>query len=892
MKKYRQCLLPPAAAGALCLLIFAVFQLFPFAQRTLSWCDMNQQVVPLLLDLKNILLGQSDLFLNMANAGGTSFWGILLFFVSSPFSLLTVFIDTKDIYLFANILVLLKIIVCAGTASLFFRTVFPGLHILQNTALSVMYAFCGYTMLYFQNVVWLDMMYMFPLLLLGMNRLIRKEKVLLYIVSLTAMVTIHFYLSYMVAIFLILAIGLYVWFCVEQERRKKVVCLFAVSTLIVLCITGIIWVPSLLQYMQSGRGTGILENLASGSFIAEIYTTVPVVICTAVLISLIPLYFICRQCRRKTFHITGILFLLTLIPVFIEPVNKMWHTGSYQAFPARYGYITVFLGLTLAADLLQGLNRPQPEETVSAKKNAAAAGALSAGITVVAAVAFLLVTRQWETLTVYTRTLHGSYTALGLFVLFALLAAVFYFFVFLLYYLRLIRKTTMCVFLCLMVTAEVVFGGSVYFGSASRSTFSNEAVLDLQGKIEDDGLYRVKMDKKYFDVNMVGALGYNSLSHYTSFTNEDYMFAMKKLGYSSYWMEVNSNGGTALTDSLLGNRYHIVLNTDVGDGRELVYQNSKYSIVKNELPSSFGTVFSADQIERYAHLPDTSREDVQNMLFQAVYDTTDTVTEHYSHSAMENIRYHQSFEGLHTIQKNISTEAAYMLYTIPVKGTQTLYFDCFHELSNKLVETINSSFDIYVNGSLVQNRYPSQSSNGLLELGTFTDETVVVKVNVRKSVIAKSFGVFGVKLDTLAAHMDNQTAVDLTQQGNAITGTVNAVGDNQYLLLPIAYADGFQATVNGKERAIYKVFDAFMVVKLDNGVNQINVTYIPNGFVTGGILSAAGILLCAGFILLLAKNGYRYIRFAEYLAYPILFVLFAVVMIAVYVGPIVIYFVL
>ena len=45
-------------------------------------------------------------------------------------------------------------------------------------------------------------------------------------------------------------------------------------------------------------------------------------------------------------------------------------------------------------------------------------------------------------------------------------------------------------------------------------------------------------------------------------------------------MEVNSNGGTALTDSLLGNRYHIVLNTDVTDEQEIIYQNSKYSIVK------------------------------------------------------------------------------------------------------------------------------------------------------------------------------------------------------------------------------------------------------------------------------------------------------------------------
>ena len=368
MKKYWQCLLPPVAAGALCLIVFAIFQLFPFAQRTLSWCDMNQQVVPLLLDLKNVLLGQSDLFLNMANAGGTSFWGILLFFVSSPFSLLVAFIDTKDIYLFANILVFIKIVVCAGTASLFFRNKFTSLHVLQNIALSVMYAFCGYTMMYFQNVVWLDMMYMFPILLLGMDRMIQKEKALLYIIALTAMITINFYLCYMVAIFLILAIGLYTWFCVEKERRKKVICLFGISTLIVLCITGIVWVPSLLQYLQSGRGTGILESLSSGSFISEVYTTVPIITCTAIFIAIVPLYFICKKYKKRKLNIIGILFLLTLLPIFIEPINKMWHTGSYQAFPARYGYITVFLGLIIAADMLNDFNQKNTVEKMSVKR--------------------------------------------------------------------------------------------------------------------------------------------------------------------------------------------------------------------------------------------------------------------------------------------------------------------------------------------------------------------------------------------------------------------------------------------------------------------------------------------------------------------------------------------
>ena len=120
---------------------------------------------------------------------------------------------------------------------------------------------------------------------------------------------------------------------------------------------------------------------------------------------------------------------------------------------------------------------------------------------------------------------------------------------------------------------------------------------------------------------------------------------------------------------------------------------------------------------------------------------------------------------------------------------------------------------------MVQSKYPSQSSNGLLELGTFTDETVVVKVDVRKNVIAKSFGVFGIKLDTLTKHMDNKTAVSLEQKRNTITGTVDAMGENQYLFLPIGYVNGFKATVNGEEAEIYQVFDTFMAIKLQNGTN-------------------------------------------------------------------------
>lgn len=95
-----------AAAGGLLLVLYAMKELFPFGEFTVSWCDMNQQVVPLLCEFKDILEGKGSLFLNLQNAGGMNFWGVFLFFISSPFTFLVAFVEKWQMMRFANILVL------------------------------------------------------------------------------------------------------------------------------------------------------------------------------------------------------------------------------------------------------------------------------------------------------------------------------------------------------------------------------------------------------------------------------------------------------------------------------------------------------------------------------------------------------------------------------------------------------------------------------------------------------------------------------------------------------------------------------------------------------------------------------------------------------------------
>ena len=97
VKKYYPLFLPPLLTLAVMLYVFKNYNMYPFGQGSIAWCDMNQQGIPLLMNFKDMLSGKDNLFFSMQNAGGMSFWGVFCFFLSNPFSLLSVFVPTDDL---------------------------------------------------------------------------------------------------------------------------------------------------------------------------------------------------------------------------------------------------------------------------------------------------------------------------------------------------------------------------------------------------------------------------------------------------------------------------------------------------------------------------------------------------------------------------------------------------------------------------------------------------------------------------------------------------------------------------------------------------------------------------------------------------------------------------
>ena len=106
--------------------------------------------------------------------------------------------------------------------------------------------------------------------------------------------------------------------------------------------------------MASARTNDLLQNLRVGNLVSHLDTTLPVVFSTAAVAAALVLTLLYWRRASGAIRTAFALFILLLLPLFVEPIHKMWHMGSYQAFPMRYGFITVFLGLALYAFVLSG----------------------------------------------------------------------------------------------------------------------------------------------------------------------------------------------------------------------------------------------------------------------------------------------------------------------------------------------------------------------------------------------------------------------------------------------------------------------------------------------------------------------------------------------------------
>ena len=820
-----------APAGVLLLLgaVFALDGAWPFGGGTVSWCDMDQQVLPLLADFKDVLAGKDGLFLNFANAGGMDLWSVVFFFLASPFSFLVAFVPKTEIFHFANLLVALKLATCAGTAAFCLQKRHAALDPVWTATLGALYALSGYGMLYYQNVIWLDMMALFPLLILALDALCEKGRVLPYTAVLAAMVVVNYYIGYMVVVFLMLFIGLTLFLRRKEADRGVIALRFTLGSLLAALVTAVVWLPSLIQYGESGRiKEAFFASVERADLLTNYKTVLPTVLCSALALVATAVFLIhggdARREKKRLLLLAG----LTLIPVLIEPVNLMWHTGNYMSFPSRYGFITEFLLVLTAASYLSETPAPLRKKG----DHPALLMGLLAGAGALLWVLYRTIDVHREEAGAYVRTLWGDDASLqvcllifgGFAIAFALLLT--------LWRKGFLSARTLAVLCALLIAGEGSLNARIYLTMpVYRSPDKAETKViwfDLADRLEEDEFYRVTAQTSLCNPNDVGALGYPSLAHYTSLNRKSYMEMMKELGYGSNWMDVAGWGGTELTDLLFNVRYQI----NSGSSDAAVYQNEKYAIVPKEHFLSSGLLVSGDLEE---DLPDATRGEIQRLLAEKTLSAGEAITCYDLPGTASGGRYAVQQGQTYTL-------------TLTVKGKRILYADAFYSTAVSLGGPLNDGFSLTVNGSTVRSSYPSGNVNGFYRLGSFENTTVTVAFTAKKSMTMRSLGVIAVDADALYAAADSATTVGFTQAGGTLSGTVTA-GAGENCLLSVPFTDELRVTVNGKRVEVLKALGGFTLIPLTEGENVISVSARPVGWALALVISALGLALCVLWVL-------------------------------------------
>ncbi|MCR5484321.1 MAG: YfhO family protein, partial [Clostridiales bacterium] len=188
-------------SAVIMLLVFYCFDMTPFGDTTILRMDLYHQYGPLFAELyERIKSGGSMLYSWNTGLGGT-FLGNYFNYLSSPLAFVIFFFGHKDIPDAIALMILLKASIASATFTYYIKKTF-GRHDHAAAAFGVLYSFCGFFIAYYWNVMWIGAMALFPLVVLGLERIINERKPALYIVVLALTMISSYYMAMMVCIFM------------------------------------------------------------------------------------------------------------------------------------------------------------------------------------------------------------------------------------------------------------------------------------------------------------------------------------------------------------------------------------------------------------------------------------------------------------------------------------------------------------------------------------------------------------------------------------------------------------------------------------------------------------------------------------------------------------------
>ncbi|MGL5821300.1 MAG: YfhO family protein, partial [Sarcina sp.] len=238
------------------LINYKLVHIFPFGDKTILYRDLKGQYVSYFSALRNAVLHHGGILYSFHKGLGGNMIGLIAYYLMSPFNILIILFPGKYLVDAILLITVLKIGTCGITFLYFLKYRFKQFNyslLIFTTAYSLM----AFNIVYQSNIMWLDAVYLLPLVMIGIYKIVEEGKKRLYVITLALTIITSFYTGFMVCIFSVIYY-LYLVLLKMYEEKLEIKFFIKKSGIFILCsiISGLlslfIIVPTLFN-LQGGK---------------------------------------------------------------------------------------------------------------------------------------------------------------------------------------------------------------------------------------------------------------------------------------------------------------------------------------------------------------------------------------------------------------------------------------------------------------------------------------------------------------------------------------------------------------------------------------------------------------------------------------------------------------
>ena len=777
------------------LIILFLRRVYPFSDNLIAGYDFFQGYIPVYYKFYDLLHGSGSILYDWNLGAGLNCYGSLVAnALLSPISWLIYFSPRDMIPQFLSIIFLLKNLLIAILSYYSFNRLFPKVNNNYKIVYSILYSLGGYILIIFPNLIWFESIALFPLIVVGMKEVFDNKKSLLFVISLTLSLIYSYYISYMILFFMLCAIILGLIFY-KTDNKKEIATKFVVYILSSLCMSFFSFLPSFMQSMSSYRmsSEGVSIAIKSSALFFEKLSYY--LAYSFVFINFFRLCITIQKDKKNVLFFI-LLLLLTIIGVFIEPINKMWHTGSYQSIPQRYAFIPIFVAM------LGGLYYLENNKEKAILKNIKTKVIIGLYLlfNIILIFVFLNSFKQ----------LFGNSIIFGVALKTFILLTIMFIINCVIYLLVLsLKKKYLFKFLFVSIFIEIILF-SYACDTIQTSNVDGMFALDNFPIKQNDYRYKVNVKSEYLNYAYLAKLPlYQNWLHIIP---ESQVLTYDLLGYNNGHILQFSSGGTYFSDLLLGNKYISSvqkLNSNlynlIGKDDDFYYYEMKYS-----LPVYFP--LNSEVLNDYEY----NTFDYQNQIYQKLFNKNDNIINEISFEFTEK-------------KKNT------FIYNINYDGQSDVYF---------YISDMLKVEDILLDGKSIKLSQKAKDYFGFFT-PTSEDSLLEIKIYEDAEFNYKELDFYTVDIDKIISLTKEYE--DVKYLSNISKNKLNITFDNKNnykrLFVPINYNEGFVIKNNGEIVNYERDLNNYISISLTEGENNIVLKFIPPYFKIGVIVSITSLVL-------------------------------------------------